>query len=80
MQLAMDLEIDNIIVEGDSQQLIQLIQRHMEDHQSVGVIVADILRHLAGFSGADTVFVKWSDNSMAHNVSQRVVRGLVSST
>lgn len=80
LQLALELGINNILLEGDSQQLIRLIQTQAEDHRMVGVIVADILRFLAGFSVADLAFVKRSGNGVAHNVAQRAVRGPVFST
>lgn len=60
LQFAWELGMDNIVLEGDSQQLVRMIQRRTEEHQTVGVIVADILRYLGRFSSSETKFVKRS--------------------
>ncbi|KAI8570573.1 hypothetical protein RHMOL_Rhmol01G0046200 [Rhododendron molle] len=41
---ARELGLDAILVEGDSQHLVQLVQRRKEDHQGARVIVADIFQ------------------------------------
>ncbi|KAG5535742.1 hypothetical protein RHGRI_023490 [Rhododendron griersonianum] len=45
-------------VGGDSQQLIRLVQKRSDEHQDMGVIVADILRRLNSFQEANTSFVR----------------------
>lgn len=47
----------NIELEGDSQQLIRLIQRWLDKHQYVGVIMADIPQFIDGFLSVSTCFV-----------------------
>ncbi|KAI8570582.1 hypothetical protein RHMOL_Rhmol01G0046300 [Rhododendron molle] len=59
-----ELGLDAILVEGDSQDLVQLVQRRREDHQGVG-LVADILHILDGFSGAEFSFVRKSGNGFS---------------
>ncbi|KAG5517734.1 hypothetical protein RHGRI_038197 [Rhododendron griersonianum] len=50
VKLARDLGINKIIIEGDCQQLTRMLQHHREEHRTVGVIVADTLRSMSGFS------------------------------
>lgn len=71
-QLAMELGLDNIIMEGDSQQLIRLIQRRGE-HQIIWVVISDITRLLDGFSTAETCFVRRSGNGTTHSIAQKAV-------
>ncbi|KAI8564080.1 hypothetical protein RHMOL_Rhmol03G0154700 [Rhododendron molle] len=53
LHFAMELGLEFVIIEGDSQQLVHLVQRRKEDHQVVGVLVADILHLLAGFFNSE---------------------------
>ncbi|KAI8525227.1 hypothetical protein RHMOL_Rhmol13G0213400 [Rhododendron molle] len=77
---AMEMGLESVTIEGDSQQLVQLVQRRKEGHPGVGVLVADIMHILAGFSSAEVSFVRRSGNGVAHSIAQKAVRGLVSST
>lgn len=54
LHFAMELGLEFVIIEGDSQQLVHLVQRCKEDHQVVGVLlVADILYLLTGFFNSE---------------------------
>lgn len=54
---AMEMGLESVTIEGVLQQLVQLVQRRKEDHPGVGVLVADIMHILAGFSSAEVSFV-----------------------
>ncbi|KAI8536009.1 hypothetical protein RHMOL_Rhmol10G0221500 [Rhododendron molle] len=71
---ARELGLESIIVEGDSQRLVQWVQRRKKDDQGVGVIVVDILHLLDGFSGAEFYFVRRSGNGVVHSIAQKAVR------
>lgn len=65
---------------GVSIQLIRLVQKQSDEHQNVGVSVADILRLLDSFQEANTSYVRRSGNGVAHSIAQKAVRGSKCST
>lgn len=60
------LEVENLLVEGDSMNLIHMIKREVNVDNSVEFIVEDIRRMACNFVSCAFVFSKRDTNGVAH--------------
>lgn len=74
----MELGLDNIIVEGDLQQLVRMIQMRMADRASkCGDIAADISSLARQVYKSWDMFCEAEQQWVAHKVAQRALRSWI---
>ncbi|XP_058216664.1 uncharacterized protein LOC131327525 [Rhododendron vialii] len=72
---AQELGMQKVHIEGDSQQVVDMIQRIGDFITSVGVLIVNLNRLKQEFVEMQASFVRRGDNSVAHAVAKNVVRG-----
>ncbi|XP_058213473.1 uncharacterized protein LOC131325298 [Rhododendron vialii] len=72
---AREMGLRYIQLEGDSQQIINLIQKKEDSNIEVGVIIADVNKLRDSFEGSKVSFVRRVGNSVAHLVAKNAARG-----
>ncbi|KAH7836340.1 hypothetical protein Vadar_000082 [Vaccinium darrowii] len=72
---ALELGLQRIILEGDCQQVVKLIQKNEVCDSSIGALISDINCLRQSVSELDVRFVRRSGNSVAHCVAKNAVGG-----
>ncbi|KAI8557173.1 hypothetical protein RHMOL_Rhmol05G0315600 [Rhododendron molle] len=73
-KFAEELGFEHIVL-GDSTQEVQLIQRQMEEHNTLSVVLADIDRVRPALTESLVQFIRRDGNEVAHCLEQNSVRG-----
>ena len=73
MELALELGFDNIIVEGDSEILIKVLQQQHRSLASFGNIANDIIFLASHFSCFNFTHVRRQCNQVTHSLARKAI-------
>lgn len=74
VEFSRDLGLQDIILEGDSLQVVNVILEHEDSWCRFGEIEVDIKLVLGSFRSWDIKHVKWSQNNAAHGLAKESVK------